>query len=431
MKTKLCICLFTCLLALQSCGGGSIAVDTTVDTSKLVQSPLTRNTAPRLFSEDTEALIQSNTAFAVDFYGIMRKELVNKNMLISPYSVSYSMVSAYPGTRGTTATQIANVMHFTLSDARLYASFNGLDLALDTARNNSQESNAPSLYLANSLWCDSAVGLVNSFLDALAVQYGTGIYTVPTTMYSALSTSVNQWVANNTENTILDFVPASALPSGSYILVVNADYLKGAFRSAFTPVQTESVFHGIEGDTAAAMMMQTNLIAYGTGPGWSAATLPLNGNLSFTAILPDNLESFESAFDLGTLKLIDASLSTVPLTVTMPSFEMKAPTASLKNAMVQLGAESLFNQSKANFSSIGALPRPVEAYATNLYLKDILQQASLSLDLTSGSMPELDAQQQSQLEQPPLTFTLDKPYIFLVRDTVTGTILFMGRYVSS
>jgi serpin B len=417
---------------LSACGGGGDGSPSTSTpaTGSLTQSSLARNTSVNVPDADAAALRQGNTAFATDLYGTLQKDasFANKNLFFSPHSISVALAMTSAGARGVTASELKNTMHFTLPDARLHAAFDALDLKLSSRPPVADGQVPATLNIANSIWGEATLAFEQPFLDTLAVNYGAGVYRADF-MHNPepARTAINNWVADKTKDKILNVLPPGAITGYTRVVLVNAVYFNGGWHLPFSPGATAAgSFHGVTRDTTAQMMKITANFAYGAGNGWRAIQLPYDGGLTFTAILPDSLTAFESSFNATTLASIDSALKTTSVILTMPKFQIKDATFSVKNALRTLGTVTLFGR-EADLSGITS--------KDSLFVSDVLHKAFIDVDekgTEAAAVTLVNINTSSPLPQPsppPVVLTLDKPFVFLIRDTATGAILFLGRYV--
>ena len=414
------------LLALASGCSSSSNTDTS-NHPPMASSALTRDTSPNVSSEDLAALRDGNTAFAADLYATLRNDpsFANKNLFFSPYSISVALAMTYAGARGQTASELKNTMHFTLPNDQLHAAFNAVDLSLSSRRAATNGQVPLTLNVANSMWGAPQTTFEQPFLDTLAVDYGTGVYLTDFAKDpEAARTTINDWVANKTNDKIQNLLRQGTITALTRFVLVNAVYFNGDWSSPFSPhATTAGTFHGVNGDGTAQMMMQYSEFLYGEGTGWRGVKLPYNGGLVFTAILPDDFTTFESSLDVATLANIDSSFTNAQVNLTMPKFEIKGDTFSLASALKTLGTTTLFGE--ADLSGMST--------SESLSVGDVLHQAFVRVDekgteaaaatvvigIGSSAPPELQE----------VTLTIDKPFVFFIRDNATGTILFQGRYV--
>ena len=442
MKKALLVVSAATLLLLQACGGGGGGGDNNSNSSTTVpqdgsvaSSSLARITSPSVPAADAAALREGNTAFATDLYGVLRNEpsFSNQNLFFSPYSISVALAMTYAGAGGTTASQLQSTLHFTLPEARLNAAFDALDLAL-TQRPPTATGAVPlTLDIANSMWGEATYTFNQPFLDTLATDYGTGVYRADfKNDPDAARTAINDWVADKTDDKILNLLSQGTITDLTRFVLVNAVYFNGGWSAPFqTSATAAGTFHGLNGDGTAQMMTQTANFAYGTGSGWRAIQLPYDGGMTFTAILPDNLATFESSFNAATLSSIDSSLQSTLVDLTMPKFNIPGVTFSVADALKALGTTALFDPVNADLSGI-ATPQPSDI---NLYVGDVLHQAYISVDekgteaAAATAVNGVATAAEPTTQPQPVILTLDQPFIFLIRDTATGAIVFLGRYV--
>jgi serpin B len=428
MKKALFIISAASLLLLQACGGGGGGSQTGSSTDLAISS-LSRNMSPSVPADDASALIAGNTAFATDLYGTLRNEttFANKNLFFSPYSISAAMAMTNAGAGGTTASQLQNTMHFTLPDSRLNPAFNALDLAL-TSRPPTAQGQVPlTLDIANSMWGEQVTHFQQPFLDTLAVNYGAGVHLADfINAPDAALTAINNWVASQTANKILNLLSPNNINSATRVVLVNAVYFNAGWSMPFSPQDTVAgTFHGASGDQSAQMMTGTLDTSYGTGSGWQAVTLPYDGGMTFTAILPDDLATFESSFNAATISSIDSSLTPAMVNLTMPKFTIPGQTFSVKQALQALGTTDLFTPAVADLTGISTDQPP-------LSVSDVLHQAYISVDEKGTEAAAATGVAGGTAPPPPplhVTLTLDKPFVFFIRDSATGAILFLGRYI--
>ncbi|MCL1960305.1 MAG: serpin family protein [Desulfovibrionaceae bacterium] len=431
MKKTLLLLSAASLLSLQACGGNG---DDPPPPNPVTTDSLTASSLPRVKADvpaaDAAALRDGNTAFATDLYKTLGKSpnFANQNLFFSPFSISEALAMTYAGAKGGTASELQSAMHFTLPDARLHAAFDALDLALTTPRSPERTGAAPlTLNIANSMWGEATLAFEQPFLDTLATDYGAGIYRAdfihaPDTA----RTTINDWVAQKTADKIQNLLPSGFITDATRLVLVNAVYFNARWSSPFSPDATAAgTFHGASGDTPAQMMKETGYFAYGAGSGWRAIALPYDGGLTFTAILPDNLSTFESSLNAATLASIDSALQRTYVALTLPRFNIPGATFSVKSALQSLGISALFSPA-ADLTGISSTSKPP------LYVGDVAHQAYISVDekgTEAAAATAVGFAGATQYSPQPVILTIDKPFVFLIRDNATGAILFLGRYV--
>ena len=189
---------------------------------------------PTATDADLAALARGNTAFAFDLYKALRED--GKNLFYSPHSISLVLAMTYAGARGDTETQMADTLHFNLPQDRLHPTFNTLDLELASRGKDERDKDAEGfrLRIANAVWAQHDYQFQQTFIDLLAEYYGAGVR--PADFYEAPEKSrvtINDWIAEQTEDRIIDMVPPGVIQKLTTMVLTNAIYFKAAWALPF------------------------------------------------------------------------------------------------------------------------------------------------------------------------------------------------------
>jgi serpin B len=395
-----------------------------------VKSQKQRDTAPTVSPADVQALVAGNTAFAFDLYQQLRPGQ-SGNFFYSPMSLSEALAMTYAGARTTTATEMANVLQFTLPQDQLHPAFDALDLALASRGQGAKGADGQGfrLHIVNALWGQTGYGFLDPFLDTLAVNYDAGLRLLDfQTDPDAARGVINAWVASETENKILNLLVPGNVTSDTRLVLTNAIYFNAAWKSVFPTANTQDgSFTLLDGSTVtASLMTNSDLFGYAAGDGWVAADLPYDGDqLAMTVIVPDagNFATFEAALDGDQLTAITGALTPQEFSVTLPKWTVDTR-FSAKDQLVALGMADAFDPTRADFTGMNGGIEP-------LWIGDVIHQAHVMVNeygteaaaatavvMAGGAMP-------SQL-----AVRADRPFIYVIRDLPTGTILFVGRVVN-
>jgi serpin B len=401
------------------------------DGASVVASQQSRVTQPNVPAADAAALGDGNAAFATDLYQTLRADpaFAGKNLFFSPHSISLALAMTYAGANGATATQMASALHYTLPQARLHPAFDALDLALSSRGQGASAADGKAfrLRVTNSIWGAPQTSFAAPFLDTLAESYGAGIrLTDFSADPEAARGAINSWVDTQTEDRIKELLPRGTVDASTRTVLVNAIYFNAAWASPFESQLTKAgTFHGLAGDSAVQLMQRGGSMQYAKGAGWQAVSLPYSGNeLSFVAVLPDQLDAFETAFSADQAKAIATSLAYTDVALELPRFKIEGSSFSLKTALVGRGMVDAFVPGKADFSGMAASER--------LWISDVIHQAFVSVDEagTEAAAATAVVLVGEGAPQKVVELALDRPFVFFVRDNATGAILFLGRVVS-
>ncbi|MCA9858730.1 MAG: serpin family protein [Thermomicrobiales bacterium] len=381
----------------------------------------------------TSELVDGNSAFAFDLYAQIQ-QADDGNVIVSPYSISQALAMTYAGADGETAAQMAAVLHFTLGQDGLPPAFQTLDSDLTTrgtAAADPDRGYPPrTLNIANGLWGEQTFPFSADFSAQLADYYGAGLQ--PTDFIGqpdAARDQINDWIAEQTEDRIEDIVPEGGITQDTRLVLANAIYFYGGWLNTFDESGTaDADFHLLDGSTVSTpFMSQQAFFSYLAGDGFQALELPYAGSqFAFTVILPDegNFDAVEDGLDAVMLESIVRQLGSRELILSMPKFEFDYAT-SVADTLQAMGMTHAFDPNLADFSGLldGVSPE-------TLYISDVLHKAFIGVDENGTEAAAATTVMMAGAAAPvdePLEVSVDRPFIFLIRDTQSGAILFVGR----
>lgn len=391
---------------------------------EFIQSEQPRETAPEVSASDLATLVDGNSSFAFNLYQELRE--TDENLFYSPYSISLALAMTYGGARSETEEQMADALRFTLPQNQLHPAFNALALELDSRGEGAQGKDGEGfrLNIVNAIWGQRDYEFLADFLDLLAVNYGAGLRVLD--FISAPEESrvtINDWVSEQTEDRIEDLIPQGLISSLTRLVLTNAIYFNAAWDEPFDEDITEDgVFYRLDGsELTVPMMRQTESLGYAEGDGYQAVELLYDGGeLSMVILLPapGQFEAFEEALDAPQVDGIIGSLGYRQVSLTMPKFEFDS-SFSLQEALAALGMPIAFSGG-ADFSGMTG--------NRDLSIADVVHKAFVSVD-EAGTEAAAATAVVMELTAMPETVevTIDRPFIFLIRDIETGAILFVGR----
>jgi len=400
--------------------------------AETLKSDLTRIALPDIDPAEQALLIEGNSAFAFDLYRQLRGE--EGNLFYSPHSISVALAMTYAGARGETAEQIARTLHFLLEQEDLHPTFNWLDreLAARAEGPTGKESEGFRLNIVNAIWGQKGYDFLESFLDVLAENYGTGLRIldfIEETEESRLT--INRWVSDQTEGRIEDLIPQGVTDELTRLVLTNAIYFDAAWQYPFNERDTSNgPFYLLDGgQVTVPMMRQTESFGYAKGHGYRAVELPYyGGELSMVILLPESGEfrAFEEALHPQKVGDIISVLKRTPMVLTMPKFEFGSE-LELRDTLAGMGMPIALIPA-ADFTGMSDMPD-----AHELYIYDVIHQAFVSVDeagTEAAAATAVIVKTVSAPVQPPVEVTIDRPFIFFVRDIDTGAVLFLGRVMN-
>jgi len=387
----------------------------------VVQVDLARTT-PAVSEGDIAAVVAADTQFGLELFEVVAGD---ENLMVSPYSIATALSMLYPGARGTTAEEIANVLHLSVDDATLHAVRNHIDAALAEPPPplGSQDDREPfTIRPANSAWGQGGYPFLEEYLAVLAENYGAGLRLLDYVGDPDGSREIiNQWVEEATEDRIEDLLPAGSISQDTRLVLANAIWFKANWFTQFVPELTEAgPFRLLDGSTVEVPLMLTSLqTAYADTGLFEAVRLPYAGDAAMVVLLPKDGSPADLASALITADR-QIRWEGRQVTVTLPSFEFEGD-VPLKPALQHLGMEAAFIPATSDLTGIS----PVG----NLYVSDAFHKTFIALDEegTEAAAATAIVVNATSAGPPPATFTADRPFLFWIEHSSTGEMLFLGQ----
>ena len=341
---------------------------------------------------------------------------------------------AFAGARGETDRQIADTLNYHLPQDDLHPAFNALDTELASRDEGARGSDDGEfrLNVANAMWGQAGCGFAPEYLDVLAQNYGAGMRVLDFRGAPGQSRQViDNWISDQTEERIKDLVPEGAITPDTVLMLTNAIYFNAAWLSRFPERNTaDREFHPIDGAVVSVpMMSQTATFVYLAGEGYVPVKLPYDGHeLAMLILLPDEgrFRGFEETLGAGTVTDVVDGLEYREVVLTMPKFEFEAQ-FSLSDTLGMMGMPDAFDPRSADFSGMGVAGCPG---GDNTFISNVIHKAFVLVEekgTEEAAATAVQMQATSVEIAPPIEVTIDRPFMFLIRDRETDAILFVGR----
>jgi serpin B len=395
----------------------------------VLQSNKPRITSPATNQSDVAAVVAGNSAFAFQLYQQLKGK--DGNIFFSPHSISIALAMAYAGAGGQTEQQMAGALHYTLPQDRLHPAFDSLDITLSQRGQGAQGKDGKGfrLNVVNAIWGQKDYSFQPSYLDVLAQNYGAGLRILDFINKTENSRiTINDWVSNQTESRIKDLVPQGAITNLTRLVLTNAIYFNAAWLHQFNKNSTvNGTFNLVDGrQLTVPMMKQSESMSYVKGTDYQAVELLYDGQqISMVVLLPDagKFQGLEQSLQAQQVADIIKNLKGARVNLTMPRFQFNSQ-FGLKDTLAAMGMPAAFTDN-ADFSGMTG--------KHDLHISDVLHKAFVSVDETGTEAAAATAVivgTTSMPVDPPVEVTIDRPFIFLIRDIPTGEILFIGRVLN-
>jgi serpin B len=372
------------------------------------------------------AIETGNAEFASDLLTQLAGQQSGNNFFYSPYSISAALAMTYAGAATTTAQQMAQVLHLQTSAQDVPLGYAQLDCQLTTQG----QANNNQLDIANGLFGQQGFSFQPAFLSVLQNDYGAPLQQVDfANNASGATQTIDQWVSAQTQGLIPELFSPGSLTSSTRLVLADAIYFKGNWASAFNAQYTmPAPFIASSTQTVQApLMQQTANFGYMTGQGFSMLELPYaGGQLAMDVLLPsdvDGLPALVSAFSAASFSSWVAQLQSTKVQVTLPKFSLQS-SFNLNQTLIALGMTLAFDPTQADFSGMDG--------QHDLYIGLVVHQANVEVD-ESGSVAAAAtgvavlAGDAVSSNPPQVTFNANHPFLIVLRDLSTGTLLFLGQ----
>lgn len=376
-------------------------------------APNARITAlPRDLSGAETSVISANNAFAFDLFRTVNLDEHKENVFVSPLSASMALGMAANGANGTTYDEMRSTLHLTGSTREdvngSYKSLISLLRGLDPQT---------KFTIANSIWYDQTFPFNTSFLDESKQYFDAEVAGLDFTSPSALTT-INSWVDTQTNGKIPGIL--EQIDPGEVMFLVNAIYFKGTWLKQFDKSKTvDAPFHAADGTTnTVPMMSRAPGVQLTRNAEYSAVDLPYgNSAFTMTVVLPNgDIDAFAESFDEAKWNALVSSLHDNDVGVYLPRFRIEWKRL-LNPDLQRLGMQSAFFD--ADFSRMSPLGR-------SLVITKVIQKTYVDVD-EEGTEAAAATSVGIGVTSAPATFRADRPFLVVIRERFSGTILFIGK----
>jgi serpin B len=371
----------------------------------------------------SEALVGGNTAFALNLYSRLKGDA--PNVFLSPYSISTCLAMTWGGARGDTAKQMAEVLHFSGDVREVNSSFAELQRQL----NEAGKQKGIQLTVANALWAQEGHPFLPPFLNAARGEYQANLAQANfKTSAESARAEINRWVAQKTQDRIKDVLPPGSVDAMTRLVLANAIYFKGTwampFHAAATTAQPFHLSGG--GQVQVPLMNRVDEIQYMEDSELQAVELPYTGNgLSMVVLLPrrvDGCNDLEARLTPPLLSNAIAQMKRQKVEIFLPKFKLES-TFELNTPLAKMGMPDAFS-TKADFSGMDGT---MLLYISGVFHKAWVEVNEEGTEAAAATAVVMSKRSVMRPVAPPPVFRADHPFLFFIRDTKSGSILFLGR----
>ena len=365
-----------------------------------------------------QSLVNSSNKFGFDFFNkIDSLEEQNKNVFISPLSVSFALAMTYNGADNETKTAMEKTLRL-----------NGLST---DEINNSYKNIMNSLIgldpkvifnIANSIWYRDDFNVEQNFIDVNKNYYDAEVNALDFSDSQAKDI-INKWIADNTNNKITEIV--DYISPETVMFLINAIYFKGNWKYEFDSSDTESKpFYLASGTTKNVLMMQQEAsFNFLTNDLFKAVELPYGGEkFSMVVLLPNEGKTTDDIInelnDNNWNSWLNSFEKVGDIHIIMPKFKFKYD-KSLNNALIDMGLGIAFSD-RADFTKINPAGGIAITEVKHKTYVDVNEEGTEAAAVTSVELGITSA-------GPSTVFNANKPFVFAIREKSTNSIIFIGK----
>ncbi|KAL8598852.1 hypothetical protein ACOMHN_015431 [Nucella lapillus] len=376
----------------------------------------------------------ANTHFTIDLLRRCAADAKGESLFFAPYSITTALAMTFLGAKGSTATEMKQVLRWT-SDIPKEGFGSYLPLLDQAAAVNPTTSSGYVLVGAQRIYIRKALSLKPEFSAATQQHFASQAASAdfggnP----DGERKKINGWVEEQTRNKIKDLLPAGSIDGLTAMVLVQALYFKGNWKHKFSATRTELAnFHTPQGTVKVNMMQQTTKFDFGESKklDCTVVELPYASNsgdgdahdLSMLILLPnapDGLEKLESSLTHATLEKLQSGMYKVKVALKLPHFKVESQ-FSLKSVLSSLGMPQAFGDA-ADFSGMAD---------EDLKISEVFHKAVVEVNEEGSEAAAATAMVMMMRSMPVIKpFTADHPFLFFILDRRANVVLFSGRLVN-
>ncbi len=376
------------------------------------------------------SIVQNNNQFALELYSEI--SLKPGNIILSPFSISSALAMTYAGARSETEKQMSNVMHFAMNQDLFHNDYRQLSDNIEQLDNEK----GIEINIANSLWAQKNYSFLDKFLKLTKKYYSAGLQFVDFVKETEKSRKlINQWVEKETKQKIKDLLLPGTIDQSTVLVLTNAIYFYGIWENKFDTKNTYKSFFYKDDKTKVetSFMKQSDKFNYYEDNTLQALELPYSNNsLSMVIMLPalpltpsqreveqtyESINKFEKLLTYEMYNNIISGFRKRKVNVSVPKFKITSQ-FDLEEKLSQMGMPDAFSSS-ADFSGMTG--------KKDLHIDKVVHKAFIEVNEEGTEAAAATAVIMTKSAAIAVTFKADHPYVFIIKDNNTESILFIGR----
>jgi serine protease inhibitor len=381
-------------------------------------TPLTA--LPRSLSTSEAKVLGAANAFTFALFRQLNAAQAGENVFVSPLSASMALGMTMNGAAGRTFDEMRSALGFgAASQAEINAGYKGL-IALLRGLDGSVD-----FRIGNSIWYRRDFPFTPSFLDATSTWFDAEVQGLDFGNVSAALQVINGWVNQNTGGKIPSIL--DGIGDHHVMFLINAIYFKGSWRDRFDPAETrDATFHAADGrEQPTKLMHRHGKMAYRRTADYEAVDLPYGRSaFAMTVLLPaqgKSVESLAASLSANAWAELTQGFSEVAMDLYLPRLRLEYE-RELNDDLEALGMREAFIGDVADFTRMSPLGK-------HLYIDFVKQKTFVDVNEEGTEATAATVVAIGRTSAPP-SMRVDRPYLFAIRERLSGTILFVGKIVA-
>jgi len=379
-----------------------------------------RSSLPRQLSSAERDVLSASNAFSFGLWKTINAAQRDSNVFVSPLSVSFALGMTMNGAAGQTYDEMRGALQFNSASLASidsgYKSLVGLLTSLDPST---------TMQIANSIFYRTGYPFNQSFLDDASKWFDAEVKSQNFDDQSGTLSAINGWANTKTNGRIPKVL--DQIKSDDVMYLLNAIYFKGSWREKFDPALTrEAPFHAATGgDQPAKLMSREGKMSYAETNAFQAVDLAYGDSaFTMTVLLPksgNDVESVAASLTPEAWQSLTSSFRTQLVNLALPkiTFSWKR---SLKDDMKALGMRAAFVPDGADFTRMST------STGKRLFISLLKHDTFVAIDEVGTEAAAVTTVGVTLTSAPVVTqMRVDRPYIFVIRERLSGTVLFMGK----
>jgi len=348
-----------------------------------------------------------------------------ENVFFSPFSISSSLAMTFAGSAGETETEMQKVMSYKNNSENFHGEFKAI---LNNFKKKGK--NNVKISVAQSVWAQKDYNFEATFLETVKANYLSPVQKVDfieTKNREEALSKINDWAAKATNNKINNLLPAEALTKATKLVLVSAIHFSGNWKTPFKKTLSKKLDFKPTNNKPEkiSFMVGVSNTNYFENSLVQVVEIPYKGDATMIIFLPkkeDGFSDLQEQFTYENYTTWTSNYTQKKISLTIPRFKIEN-NFDLDKPLKKMGMKLAFGK-KADFSKMTG--------DQSLFISKIVHKAYIEINedgTEAAAATAVVMDRKSASNEPPKAFRADHPFIFMIKENTTNTILFVGHFV--